>query len=124
VTVSLGEKLLDFKLQHKPSKQGNYLLGNTASQYGRLVPSTTPPQEPQISQGLLPTNSYKITAQDKSLAPHIHWTMCAVDLGAWLNRKRHAMPFVAPMELGGGGGERKGGGAGGGGGKNRNLPFF
>jgi len=28
--------------------------------------------------------------------------MCAVDLGAWLNRKRHVMPFVAPTELGGG----------------------
>ena len=105
VTVSLGEKLLVFKLQHKPSKQGNYLFSNTASHSGRLVPSTPPLKEPQISRGLHPTNRCKITAQDKSLAPHIHWSVCAVDLGAWLNRKRNAMPFVAPM--GGGKGQRR-----------------
>ena len=49
VTVSLGEKLLVFKIQHNPSKQGNYLFSDIASYSGRLVPSTTPPQ------GLQPT---------------------------------------------------------------------
>jgi len=59
VTVSLGEKLLVFRMQHNPSKHGNYLLSDTVSHSGRLVPSTTtPPQEPQISQGFWMQNHW------------------------------------------------------------------
>jgi hypothetical protein len=39
----------------------------------------------------------KISDQAKNLAPHICCSACALDLRAWLNGKRQAMPFAMPI---------------------------